>query len=593
MIMKRLLSVLLSLWICFAAFANPIDVETGKKVAQSFISSISKVEGAGQGACRNVSDTELVLIYESPKNTRSAQQSSEFYVFSPTDSIGFVIVSGDDAVAPIVGYSLSSMFPSQDMPPALGEYLSSYGQYIRRVWDGVSEPRRQSKEETVPVFPFIRTTWNQGYPYNKYCPTIKGKSTYTGCVATALAQIMKYYEWPKRGHGACTATLNDGYDTAVSITLTASYDWENMIDNYYPSNSYTATQANAVAQLMKDVGYACGVSYGVDVTWGYSYNAVKALLRHFDYSPEIRLVDRNYYSDKAWNDMIYGELRVGRPVWYRGADIDDNGGHFFLCTGVDQGGRYYINWGWGGWCDGYFDLDAIVPDGYDYRYYQQAIINIKPIAEDEHEEDYSIIPHVGRLEITEQDNSLVAPQVTYTIYVTNMTDQVISGQTGYAIYMNGTMVSDGIKELQTYDELYPGWYWWYSGEWFSWDDATDLSRGMREIRFYWRPMGDTKWHEPFGEHTIYMLTTEEGHYFTTNREDFGEAACVDTPQTDELCITPIEGGVVLTAPQSMRVNICAMSGVVVKELILMPSRTEICRLPRGLYVVNGQKIVVK
>ena len=591
--MKRLFSTLLSLCLVFTAFANPIDMETGRKVAKSFMSSIFRVKGFEQAPCRNAPDTELRLIYKSPKNTRSELQFSEYYVFSPADSVGFVIVAGDDDVAPIVGYSVSSRFSSQNMPLALAKYLSSYSQYIRQVWGGASEPRKQSDEEIVPVFPFIKTTWNQDYPYNKYCPQINGKSTFTGCVATAVAQIMKYYQWPKRGHGTCVATLNDGYNTVVSTSLTHDYEWGSMIDNYYPSDSYTAAEANAVAQLMKDVGYACSVHYGVDVTSAYTYNAVTALLRHFDYSPEIRAVDRNYYSDAAWNEMIYKELSEGRPVWCRGADKDGSNGHAFICSGVDQSGRYYINWGWGSWCDGYFDLNAVAPDGYDYNYYQQAVINIKPIAEGEHEDDYKVIPHVGKIEITEQNNSLTTPQVTYTIYVANATDRTISGQTGYAIYMDGVMASNSIKELITYNDLQPDWYWWYGDQWIRWNNAIYMPRGVREIRFYWRPIGDTEWYEPFGEHTIYMLTTEDGHYFTTNKEDFGGANRIETLRTDELCVTPINGGVVLTAPRPMRVNICTLSGVVVKDFELMPSQTEICRLPRGLYVVNGMKVVVQ
>ena len=591
--MKRLFFILLLFGMPLLVFANPIDVKKGKEIAESFMNSICGENTSALRRYRNTRHEDMILVYEPgmSEKTRAEQNISEFYVFSPADSIGFVIVSGDDGVEPIVGYSQNSKFLGQDMPPALAKYLSAYSQYIRQIWDGLSEPRMQSEEEITPISPFIKTTWNQDYPYNKYCPKINGRATYTGCVATAVAQIMKYYEWPKHGHGTCTATLKDDNNTTVSTSLTHDYEWSRMIDNYKPS--YTTAEANAVAQLMKDVGYACSVHYGVNGTSAYSSNAVTALLRHFDYSPEIRLVDRNYYSDKAWNDMIYQELRAGRPTYYRGADKDGNDGHAFICSGVDQSGRYYINWGWGSWCDGYFDLNALVPDGSDFNYYQEAIINIKPISEGECVEDYKPIPHVGRLEITEQNNSLVTPQVTYIIYVKNTTDRTISGQTGFAIYIDGVMASNKIKELITYNDLEPGWYWWYDERWFRWSDATDMSRGVKEIRFFWRPIDDNKWYEPFGEHSIYMLTTEEGHYFTTNKEDFGNINSVERARADKLCITPINGGIVLTSTQITQVNICTMSGMVVKELELMPAQVEICKLPRGLYIVNGQKTVVR
>ena len=592
--MKKTSLFFLLLGVSLATWANPIDVETARSIAEKFFVSASSEACASDRVHRSVTRVEMQLVCEPTMTTRATHEAAEYYVFAPADSIGFVIVAGDDEVKPIVGYSHSSKFSSQDIPPALAKYLAAYVQYIRLVWDGSSEPRMQSEEQIVPVFPFIKTTWNQGYPYNMYCPTINGKSTFTGCVATAVAQIMKYYEWPKRGHGSCTATLNDGYNTTVSTSLTKEYDWDSMIDNYYPSGSYTKAEANAVAQLMMDAGYACRVHYGTDATSAYTYDAVTALLRHFDYSPKIRFIDRSYYSDAAWNDLIYQELLAGRPVWYRGADIDGKEGHAFICSGVDQDCRYYINWGWGSWCDGYFDLGAVVPDGYDYNYYQQAIINIQPKSEEECVEDYKPIPHVGQLEITEQDNSLVTPQVTYTIYVTNTTDRTISGQTGYAMFMDGVMVTDNIYELITYIDLKPDWYWWYSGEWFRWDDATGMSPGLREIRFFWRPIDDTEWYEPYGEHSIYMLTTENGHYFSTDKGEFVDSDVdgIEGTQANALRIEPFKGGVRLTSPEAVKVGIYTMNGMLMREVELMPGRMHTCTLPQGIYLLDGTKMVV-
>lgn len=584
--MNRLFFTFFSFGIALTTLAKPIDVETGRKTAENFFNTISKTKKTIKA-----SNNKMMLVYESPINTRNKHKSSEFYVFSPTDSIGFVIVAGDDEVTPIVGYSSSSKFLSHDIPTALTKYLSSYSQYIQQIWKGTGKPKTQYEEDVIPISPLIRTTWNQTHPYNKYCPKINGKSTYTGCVATAVAQIMKYHEWPKKGHGTCFATLNDGDSTKVVTNLEKDYQWNIMRNSYY-SYSYTTAEANAVAQLMKDVGYACNVHYGVNSTYAYTYNAVTALLRHFDYSPQIQFVDRNYYSNDAWNNMIYKNLSEGQPVLYRGNDKNGEEGHFFICSGVDQDGRYHINWGWGSLCDGYFDFNALTPNGFDYNYDQQAIINIKPIEEDESEKDYKLIPHVGRIEITEQNNSIVTPKVTYTIYVTNTTDKVISGQTGYAIFKNGKMISDEINELITYNNLKPNWYWWYSEQWIRWNNAVEMSQGIREIRFFWRPNDKYEWYEPFGEHTIYMLTTEDGHYFTTNKEEFDDSNDISLLRASELQITPINGGISLTSIKPTQVKIYTVSGMMIKQIKLTPSQTEICKLPQGLYLINGIKILV-
>ena len=518
--MKRIFFTLWALGMALVLSANPIDVEAARKIAEAFMDSLYRVKGGIEAAHSSDADLDMTLLYEVINDTLAEPKRAELYVFSPAELTGFVIVAGDDRVSPIVGYSTCSRFRTYNMPKHLEKYLSLYSQYIRQVRKGTSEPILQSEGEVLPVAPLIQTAWGQYHPYNMYCPKVDDKLTITGCTPTALAQIMKYHEWPERGHGTCTATLKN--DTAtVSTTLGASYEWKNMINNYDYSNSYTASQASAVAQLMKDVGYACNATYGADITTARVHGVVTALLRHFDYSPTIRLVDRNYYSDRAWNDMICHELHAGRPVLCSGVDNDSDVGHSFVCAGVDDSGRYYINWGWGQQYsyNGYFDFNAIAPEEYDYCYQQKAIVHIKPIAEGEQEQDYMVLPHVGRIEITEQDNSLATPRVTYSIYVSNATDKGIAGTIGYAVYKNGVMNSDGIKALNRYDELKPGYY--NKAElWLNWSDAAEMSRGVREIHFYWCPKGETGWYIPFGEPIIYMLTINEGHYFSTEKGMF-------------------------------------------------------------------------
>lgn len=505
--MQRRYFVLFALCASLMAWANPVDVGTASGIAQKFIQQKTEEAYKAQGLHRTPTDAEveMKLVYESAEVTGNT--SSEYYVFAPSASEGFVIVAGDDKVEPIVGYSLTNNFSAEQIPPALESLLSSYAQYVAAVREGEIEavPRKAS---VTPVFPFITTAWNQFYPYNYYCPEINGERAVTGCVATATAQIMNYYEWPEAGHGSCTATLNDGYNTPVTTTLGQEYDWTNMRDVY--GASYSEVEAQAVGLLMRDVGYACNLSYGSDATSGYTTGALAALLNHFDYSPGIHIVHKDYYSDAAWQEMLYEELSAGRPIYYAGQS--GNGGHAFVCCGMDQYGGYYINWGWGGYSDGYFYLHEL--GGYSYD--QNAIIGIEPIDNGESRDEYVGIPHIGMFEVKAQNSSLSAPSVTFYMRVNNMSADNLSGKIGYALFEDGTMVSSEVaKPGWGINELQPNWYSYWNSVSIQLTGVDGLSPGVREIRFFWQPEGSNEWIDPWGDQCIYMKTTNNGHGFFT------------------------------------------------------------------------------
>ncbi len=491
------------------AWANPVDVGTASGIAQKFIQQKTEEANKAQGLHRTPTDAEveMKLVYESAEVTGNT--SSEYYVFAPSAAEGFVIVAGDDKVEPIVGYSLTNNFSAEQIPPALESLLSSYAQYVAAVREGEIEavPRKAS---VTPVFPFITTAWNQFHPYNYYCPEINGERAVTGCVATATAQIMNYYEWPEAGHGSCTATLNDGYNTPVTTTLGQEYDWANMRDVY--GASYSEAEAQAVGLLMRDVGYACNLVYGTDATSGYTTGALAALLNHFDYSPGIHAVHKDYYSDAAWQEMLHEELSAGHPIYYAGQS--GNGGHAFVCCGMDQYGGYYINWGWGGYSDGYFYLHDL--GGYNYDH--NAIIGIEPIGNGESRDEYVGIPHIGMFEVKAQNSSLSAPSATCYIRVNNMTAEYISGRVGYALFEDGTMVSSEVKRIQPdyiISNLPPMYYNYWNSAPIQLTDVAGLSPGVREIRFFWQPEGSNEWIDPLGDQCIYMKTTNNGHGFFT------------------------------------------------------------------------------
>lgn len=506
--MKKSCITLLALCVSLVTLANPVDVATANSVAQKFISSKIKEDSKAQGLHRGQTETEVEmrLMYE----PATEQRVAEYYVFAPADAEGFVVVSGEDRLAPIVGYSLTGNFSVEQIPPALEDILLSYAQYVDDVRAGKVTPIARTKKTIAPVAPLITTTWNQYSPYNYYCPEIDGRKTLTGCVATATAQIMKYYEWPKAGYGNCTATLSDGNNTPVNITLGEEYDWGNMKEDY--RSSYTEREAQAVGLLMRDVGYACTLSYGVNVTLG-GLTVPGALYSHFDYSSSMQLVRKDFYSDAGWGNLLYNELLAGRPIYY--AASDSGGGHAFVLCGVDQNGAYYINWGWGGSSDGYFFMD----DFLGYNNGPQAVIGIKPASEDSSEENVVAIPHLGVSGILNQNTSLSAPSVNFYLNILNGAVNPISGRVGYALFEDGNMISAEVQKfaMDCYVNEMPSIGQGIRPLQLSFDDVAALSQGVREIRFFWQPAGSEEWFEPLGDQCLYMMTTAEGHCFLSEK----------------------------------------------------------------------------
>lgn len=304
------------------------------------------------------------------------KNAAAFYVFNVENEGGFVIVSGDDRTAEILGYSEHGSLTLDDAPENVKWWLSEYEREITYLLTSdnaiVAQPRKAADNQKIPAL--VKTQWDQTAPYHNQCPTIGGTRCYTGCVATAMAQIMKYHQWPATtGRGSHSYTWN-GQTLSMNFSTT-TFDWKNMLDTYTSSASTTAQ--NAVATLM----YACGVSvnmdYGTNASGAYSGDAAVALRQYFDY--DATYVSRDNYSAAEWNELVYNELAHQRPVFYSGSST--TGGHAFICDGYDANGYFHINWGWGGWCDGNFLLSNLDSqgDGNGYNSAQYIIYGIRPL----------------------------------------------------------------------------------------------------------------------------------------------------------------------------------------------------------------------
>lgn len=312
--------------------------------------------------------------------TVKAGGEAAVYVFSRPGA-GYVITSADDIAEPLLAYSDESVFNAASMPDAMRWWLDEYRREIeqarksgvRRMMNAPQRPQRD------PIAPLCATKWNQASPYNLLCPQVNGRYTYSGCVATAMAQVMKYHNWPETGKGSKSYQWN-GQTLSVNFGE-QTYDWANMTNTYGASS--TDAQNNAVAELM----YACGVSvsmnYGLNGSGAQSSAVPKAMMNYFRYGRSLTYAGRDYVPLLRWESMIYESLRNNAPVYYSGQNLTV--GHAFVCDGYSTDGYFHFNWGWGGMSDGYFRLTALDPgsqgiggsnDG--YNIYQSAILMARP-----------------------------------------------------------------------------------------------------------------------------------------------------------------------------------------------------------------------
>ncbi|MDE5544503.1 MAG: C10 family peptidase, partial [Bacteroidales bacterium] len=336
-------------------------------------------------AAKSLGATDFTLVY--PAMPKDASQTMPCYVFNVGEDKGFVVMSGDDDLQAVLGYSFQGTFRSKNMPANLKWWLSHYEKQIRAyqeaVANGTLEARTLAesapKAGSVVVAALLENfkdgaiRYDQEAPYYNLCPNPSNKKEpmLTGCVATALAQIARFYEYPYHGQGtaSCTAYISDRNQKSYSLDLSKStYDWENMLCDYSTESS-NATQKKAIATLMRDIGYACNTEYGYYEygSGAYDKDALEGMIKHMDYNAKASYELRSegsetYYTDAQWKALVKGELDKGRPLYYSGADTDPyGGGHAFVCDGYRTDDYFHFNWGWSGDCDGWYTLDNLEP----------------------------------------------------------------------------------------------------------------------------------------------------------------------------------------------------------------------------------------
>lgn len=305
------------------------------------------------------------------RTATTASPSDAYYVFN-NDAGGFVIIAGDDAVTPVLGYTSTGSFDAENLPDGLKDLLKSYERQIAALGDNYVANQTATRAAFTGEKLLKTAEWNQMAPFNKYTPN----NYVTGCVATAGAIVMKHHGYPAKGTGSHSYTLN-------GKTLTANfehdYDWASMPVKYDGTND---AAFDGVARLMADLGVAVEMQYDKDGSGAYIGNLVTALQKYYGYSKLSHLMAIEDVGAEAWNGRLREEIDANRPVLYAASD-PARGGHAFVIDGYKDE-SFSVNWGWGGYCDGFYQIGALnpesngKPEGDKYNVGQSAVFGMEP-----------------------------------------------------------------------------------------------------------------------------------------------------------------------------------------------------------------------
>ena len=301
----------------------------------------------------------------------TASRSDAYYVFN-NDAGGFVIIAGDDAVTPVLGYTSTGSFDAENLPDGLKDLLKSYERQIAALGDNYVANQTATRTAFTGEKLLNTAKWNQSNPFNKYTPN----NYVTGCVATAGAIVMKHHGYPAKGTGSHSYTWN-------GKTLTANfehdYDWASMPAKYDGTND---AAFDGVARLMADLGVAVEMQYAKNGSGAYIGNMISALQKYFGYSKLTYLASIDDMEAEAWNAKLRGEIDANRPILYSASDASA-GGHSFIIDGYKDE-SFSVNWGWGGYCNGFYQIGALNPEsagkptGDKYNLGQTAVIGLQP-----------------------------------------------------------------------------------------------------------------------------------------------------------------------------------------------------------------------
>jgi len=349
--MKKTVIALLVIACAAIAQAKVVTPEQAKNIACNFLQT---------SLHKQVTAEKLTVATSTARRAASKTQNSPaYYVFNASDA--FVVVAGDDRMPAVLGYSDNGIIDPNDMPDGLKDLLECYAVEATRLTEGDGYPTPNGSISRSAIAPLVKSKWNQSAPFNLNCPTVDDNGTHaaTGCVATAMAQVMNYHKWPNTISQAIPAYTTSTLEIEMPALSVSGYPGFGNIKDYY-TYSETDTKAQAVAKFMLYCGQALQMNYNKSSSASTSY-IPEVLNSYFRYAPSARYVNRNRYTAEEWASLIYTELAAGRPVVYRGSAYN-GGGHSYVLDGIDADGLFHINWGWQGKSDGYFLITNLNPD---------------------------------------------------------------------------------------------------------------------------------------------------------------------------------------------------------------------------------------
>lgn len=379
--MKRSVSlfVMLAMAVVYAR-AQQVEMAEAKRMAAEFLNQqpVSQTAKARGYSARAVTADDLQLA----DMRKDGHDKPALYVFNRSGRQGYVIAAADKQAEAILGYSHVGSFDPDNVPCCLKYLLDDYARQITYAREHPKDVKARTRAaDRAPIAPLVKSQWDQMAPYNNNCPTIGGEHCLTGCVATAMAQILYYHKWPERSKGGKYGYEWNG-QTVSTVFGEKEYRYDKMKDTY--DSSQPSADDHYVAELMYDCGVSVNMGYGMETSAAYVEGMQFPMF--FDYSSgywHLWLTGLNLDEVMA---RIYNELSHQRPMLISGASYIGDGGHEFICDGYAAGDYLHFNFGWSGYLDDYFLLTAIAPSGNDFRYYQEIIGGLVPMRDVEQAE---------------------------------------------------------------------------------------------------------------------------------------------------------------------------------------------------------------
>ncbi len=359
----------------------------------------------------------------------TASPSDAYYVFN-NDAGGFVIIAGDDAVTPVLGYTSTGSFDAENLPDGLKDLLKSYERQIAALGDNYVANQTATRAAFTGEKLLNTAKWNQSNPFNKYTPN----NYVTGCVATAGAIVMKHHGYPAKGTGSHSYTWN-GQD--LTANFEHDYDWANMPTKYTVGNDEAF---DGVARLMSDLGVAVEMKYAKGGSGASMEDLLTALKKYFGYSKYARLLAIADLGAEVWNDRLRAEIDANRPILYSAVD-SNKGGHSFVIDGYKDE-SFSVNWGWGGYCDGFYRIGALNPEtggkplGDQYNLSQSAVFSLQPSDGEEVISNLGFIKVDGYLETMNMNVTDVKADKKLNLYLLPLQsqgDNLFTGEVAIAL----------------------------------------------------------------------------------------------------------------------------------------------------------------